>query len=261
MSRLKGTILIFCLLLCVYDLSAQGLQGRVNQIQGATSSKSSNQPRSISEIRKNRVKIPRDWKPSMLKINYDMVPAFSSVFGAERTGQAFQASIDFDQFFFTAEYGQESTRRGETFDYQSDGTYFSFGPEVNFLRLNTEGHGIIFGLRYGHAEFSDQLSFTRDSTYFGGPDPQLITNGNPNLKANWMEMTLGLSAKVWKNLYMGYTVRYKVLRQVKGIGEMAPYDVTGFGLYEDNTGVRFNYYIGWAIQFREKYEELLPEAK
>lgn len=234
----------------------QGLQGKINQAAGAAGS-SGGKPQSIAEMRKNRKKIPRDWAPSMVKINYDMVPAFSTVFGGDRTGQGFQASIDFDQFFFTAEYGQESTKRGETFDYRSDGTYFSFGPEVNFMRQNKDGHGIVFGLRYGHSNSSDQLVFTRESSFFGGPDATVFRNGNPDLKANWMEFTLGLTAKVWKDLYMGYTVRYKVLRQVKGIGEFAPYDVAGFGLYEDNTSVRFNYYIGWAIRWREK-EQLLP---
>ena len=235
----------------------QGLQNRVNQATGAARSSGGKQM-SVSEMRKNRKKIPRDWAPSMVKINYDMVPAFSTVFGAERTGQGFQASIDFDQFFFTAEYGQESTKRGETFDYSSDGTYFSFGPEVNFLRQNKEGHGIVFGLRYAHADYSDQLRYTRANDAWGDSNQErLVTAENPDLKANWMEFTLGLTAKVWKDLYMGYTVRYKVLRQVKGIGEFAPYDVAGFGLYEDNTAVRFNYYVGWAIRWREK-QQLIP---
>ncbi len=256
----KRFFILFGSLLCLVQVAcAQGLQGKINQATNAARSGSS-KPQSIAEMRKNRKKIPRDWKPSMVKLSYDLVPAVSTAVGAARTGQGFQASIDFDQFFFTAEYGTEQTSRGETFDYESEGTYFSLGPEVNFLKKNKDGHGIVFGLRYGHSSFNDQLSFTRDSTFFGGSGPQSLTNGNPNMKANWMELTLGLTAKVWKGLYMGYTVRYKVLRQVKGIGDMAPYDVTGFGLYEDNTGVRFNYYLGWAIQWRDKNpKELLPK--
>ena len=252
MSVFKTFIsILFCLFL-LSEISGQGIRGAASRFGGGGGS-SNRSDQSIAEMRKNQVKIPRDWKPSIIKINYDFVPAFSTIFGAERTGQGFQASIDFDQFFFTAEYGTESTTRGETFNYKSDGTYFSFGPEVNFLRKNTDGHGIIFGLRYGHSDFSDQLSFV-DSTYFGDIDGNIFVNTeNTNLKANWMELTLGLTANIWKGLYMGYTVRYKVLRQVKGIDNTAPYDVTGFGLYEDNTGVRFNYYIGWVIPLREKY--------
>ena len=252
-------IISICLFGFGQEVYSQSLQGKINQATGGSSSKGRAQ--SISEMRKNRKKIPRDWKPSMLKLNYDMVPAFSTLVGTERTGQGFQASIDFDQFFFTAEYGQESTRRGELFDYQNDGSYFSFGPEVNFMRKNTDGHGIIFGLRYAHSNFSDQLTFTRSGDYFGDEDAQTqVAVSNPDLKANWMEMTLGLTANVWKDMYMGYTVRYKILRQVKGIDGMAPYDVAGFGLYEDNTAVRFNFYMGWAIRWREKFPEpVLPK--
>ena len=253
MNIFKAISILFCLFL-LSEISGQGLRGAANQLGSGRSSSGSRNNQSLAEQRKNQVKIPRDWKPSIIKINYDLVPAFSTVFGAERTSQGFQTSIDFDQFFFTAENGTESTRRGESFDYKSEGTYFSFGPEVNFLRNNKDGHGIIFGLRYGHSEFSDELSFVQDSSYFGDINQNIFVNtGNANLKANWMELTLGLTANVWKGLYMGYTVRYKVLRQVKGIDKTAPYDVTGFGLYEDNTGVRFNYYIGWVIPLREKY--------
>lgn len=201
-------------------------------------------------------KEPRDFRPSMLRLYYDVIPAGAGIFGADRWGQEVQASMDFDQFFFDVEFGTQKSERGDTYSYENKGNYFRFGPEVNFLKKDTKGNSFTFGLRYGHANFSDKLSFALDSTFFGDFD---VKDANPNLKANWLELTMGLNAKVWKGLYLGYTVRYKVLRQVNGMGDMAPYDVPGFGLYEDNTGVQFNFYVGWAFIFREKYPETLLE--
>ncbi len=194
----------------------------------------------------------------MLRISYDAIAGGVSVFDDYKRRTGFQAAMDFDQYFLAVEYGTESSERGDGFGYQyeAQGNYFSVGPEVNLLKNVTDGSILTFGLRYGQANFSDQLTFSVDSTFFGDYD---VSAANPDLIARWMEMTMHLSTEVWKNLTVGYTVRYKVARKVKNIGVMAPYDVPGFGLYEDNTGVRLNFYIGWVFRWREK--ELLEEKK
>lgn len=198
-------------------------------------------------------KRPRDFKPSILKLSYDVIPLGVTMVSDKKTRQGFQATMDFDQFFFAVEYGTESTVRGETFEYTNDGYHFSFGPEINMLKNSTNGNALTFGFRYGQANFNETLSYIQsDSSFFG---QTMINARNPELVARWLELTLGIQANVWKNLYLGYTVRYKVFRSVKGIEEFAPYDVPGFGLYEDNNGVRFNFYVGWAIPLREKYPE------
>lgn len=205
---------------------------------------------------KEEIKPQRDWKPSILKLSYDVIPLGVSLFSEAKTGQGFQAAMDFDQFFFAVEYGTQKTQRGEIFDYQNDGYYFSLGPEVNMLKNSANGNALTFGLRYGQAEFNDKLTFESTGGFFGD---RTLSGSNPDLTARWMELTLGLNARVFKNLSLGYTIRYKVLRSVKDIGEMAPYDVPGFGLYEDNTGVQFNFYVGWVIPLREKYPVEIEE--
>lgn len=192
----------------------------------------------------------------MLRLGYDVAAAGVGVFDPSKQRSGFQAAIDFDRCFFAVEYGSESSRRGKGFgySYESRGNYFSFGPEVNLLKKAKDGSIFSFGLRYGQARFSDRLTFRIDSTFFGSYE---INASNPDLVAKWMEVTMHLSTEVWGNLTLGHTVRYKVARKTQNIGAMAPYDVTGFGLYEDNTGVRLNFYIGWVFRWREKE---LPEG-
>lgn len=246
--QLSLTVLLVSILTS-YNVLAQRGQQLGSKLSGAASQA---KPRQQAP----EPKIPRDFRPSMLKLSYDMIPLGTTVFSEKRSGQGFQASVDFDQFFLSAEYGTQQSKRGETFDYQSSGWYWSIGPEANFLRKNTKGHSISFGLRYGQSRFSDKLTFQMDTTFFS--QGMTVEASNEKLKASWLEMTLGMSAKVWKQMYMGYTVRYKVFRTVKCVDGFAPYDVPGFGLYEDNTGVQFNYYIGWAFQWREKFPEKPP---
>lgn len=199
----------------------------------------------------------RDWKPSMLKLSADFIPLGQSAFADVMSGWGVQAAMDFDVYFLAVAYGyQESTRgEGKSYSYQNSGNYFMIGPEVNLLKNDRKGNALTFGLKYGQSWFGDEIAFRRDSTFFGSYDVQ---KENPDLKATWMEMNMALNVNVWKGLYMGYTVRYKFFRNVKGWDEFAPYDVPGFGLYEDNTGLQFNYYIGWAFRWREKFPPLPP---
>lgn len=212
---------------------------------------------STMQDEKNKPQEPRNFNPSMVRVYYDFIPLGATLFSDKRSGTGFQAAVDFDQYFFAVEYGTQKTNRGETFDYHNEGRYWSLGPEVNFLKNNTKGHSFTFGLRYGQSQFSDWIFYMEDGNF--GSYPVLETNDD--LRARWMEMTVGLNAKVWRNLYMGYTVRYKLFRSVKGIDGFAPYDVPGFGLYEDNTGVQFNYYVGWAFQWRDKFPNPPAETK
>lgn len=242
---LPSYLLVFCLI-WVFSLPALAQQPQRNP---NTAKPKPSQSGGIEEIFPKR---ERDFRPSMLKLSYDAIPLGLTLFSEKKSGQGFQAIMDFDQFFLAAEYGTQSTQRGETYRYTNEGSYFSVGPEINFLKNATNGNALTFGLRYGQASFSDELSYAKSGGFFGDI---MVTEGNPDLKARWMELTVSLAANVWKGLYLGYTVRYKVLRTVENIGVMAPYDVPGFGLYEDNTGVQFNFYVGWAIPLREKYPE------
>ena len=196
------------------------------------------------------LKPPRDFRPTELKLSVDAVPLFITAFSEVRKGYGFQATVDFDKYYLAFELGGQRTERGESYRYHNEGNYWSVGPEVNLLKNAKSGNALTFGMRYGQAKFNDRLTFTQSGTFFGTIDTDA---SNPDLTARWMELTASLTVNVTKSLYMGYTVRYKVLRSVSGIGNMAPYDVPGFGLYEDNTGVQFNYYISWAIPLRAQY--------
>lgn len=251
-------LIALVLIMLMYVSDGQGLQSRVSGLSGAGRSSSSTAnrppPQGLKEIFPPR---EHDWKPSMFRLQYDVIPLGVSIFDDGKKRYSFQAMTDFDIYFFTVEYGHEETTRGATYTYTNRGNYFSFGPEVNFLKYAQNGTAFNFGLKYGQANFSDELRFFADSTFYGDYE---VIKGHDKLIARWLELTLSLSTTITKGLNMGYTVRYKVLRSIKNIGDIAPYDVPGFGLYEDNTGVRFNFYIGWTFRWREK-EPLLPLGK
>lgn len=201
-------------------------------------------------------KEPRDFRPSKLKLSYDLIDVGERVFKSFDQGHQFQATIDFDQYFLAAEYGMVKVNRTGPFNYNMEGSFFSIGPEVNLLKNERKsGNSMTFGMRYATANFQDNLSFV-SSGPFGD---QQIYQENPSVKVVWAELTTGLNVNVWKGLYIGYTVRMKFWKKLTGVGELIPHDIPGFGLYERNNGVGFNYYVGWAIPLREKYPETIPD--
>lgn len=203
-------------------------------------------------------KPPKDFRPTVLRLSYDFVPLTEGLITDIRTGHQFQGSVDFYKYFFVFEYGMQHTSRGNGYIYESDGTFFRLGPEVNLLKNAKDGTSLTFGLRYAQNHYSDEIGFTIHDNPF--VEDLVVTEGNPDLRSRWVELTTGLNVNVWKGLYMGYTIRYMVLRKVKGIDDFAPYDVPGFGLYENNVGVGFSYFIGWAIPLRKPFPEE-PESE
>lgn len=196
----------------------------------------------------------KDFRPTGLKLSYDIIPLGESLFEKAKQGQHFQASIDFYNYFLVAEYGVGSTSRGtdSTYSYANEGWYWRVGPEVNFLKNDKKGNSLTFGLRFAQSYFSDEIAFQTDS-YFGNDLD--IASANPAMKATWAEMTAGLNVHVWKGLYMGYTIRYKLFRKVKGIGDFSPYDIPGWGQTRNQSAAGFSYFIGWIIPLREKFPE------
>lgn len=200
-----------------------------------------------------------DWRPSMIRVSYDIIPVGEAIFTSTRSGQHFQASVDFHKYFFMVEYGTQQTQRGERFSYQyeNNGSYFRLGPEVNLLK-NSVINTLNFGIRYARSTFDDQVSFTK--TLDNGtvnPTEIPVNESNNGVVAQWAELTAGLNVNVWKGMYMGYTIRYKFRRKITGNDVLTPYDIPGFGLHENRLGVGFNYFIGWAFKWREK-EPLTP---
>lgn len=203
-------------------------------------------------------KVKKDFRPSMIKLSYDVVPLAASILYRGRAWQEGQVGVDFANYFLLAEFGAQQTERGgSAFTYENSGTYFRIGPEVNLLKNETNGNSLTFGIRYARARFSDRLHYTTpDTVVFGGLE---IEAENDLVRSRWWELTLGLNVKVLKQFYLGYVIRYKVLNKNFGVGTLTPYDLPGFGLYEHINAVGFDYYISWVIPFRKKVKVPLEE--
>ncbi|MDG2193984.1 MAG: DUF6048 family protein [Polaribacter sp.] len=136
------------------------------------------------------------------------------------------------------------------------GSYLKLGVNYNtyknWLDMNNE---VYLGFRYGFSIFDQTLnSYTSNtgSTYFPG---ELNTNSSTTtgLNAHWTEFVLGLKVETFKNLFLGFSVSYKIMMSLQNPENFKTLYVPGFNrVFESETGFGFNYTISYTIPFVHK---------
>ena len=199
--------------------------------------------------------------PTAVRFGTDAISIVQNFTKDDFTEYNFSLDVDFYRYFFVVEYGQLDqtlTNDSDNATYTVDGRYFRFGPEINFLKKDPEQNALFFGFRYAFSNFSDELDFTVNNGFFGDLD-QRVTNDNIN--ASWFEMVAGLKVKIWKNVWFGYTARFKFGADDFENNELIPNIIPGYGLAEETVAWDFNYWIAYRFSFREKPAPVIQIGK
>lgn len=195
------------------------------------------------------------YAPTAIKLGIDPGTLGYMVFSKKRSFMEFEADIDIDRYFIVANYGLSSYNLDEdTYAYENDGSYLRLGADVNFMQNDPNLNVAFFGLRYASSSFSDKLDYNTQAiieSEIGWPSTR-ETASNENAKANWVEMTSGLKVRIVKQLYMGFTFRYKFMMTIKNTEGLRPYYIPGFGKNIKTSAFGFNYFISYRLPFRKK---------
>lgn len=195
------------------------------------------------------------YAPSAIRLGGDPGTLGYMLFSEKRGFFEAEADIDIDRFFVVANYGISSYKLDEpTYVYENNGTYFRIGADINFMDKDPNLNVVFFGLRYATSSFNDKLDYDTQAiiqSETGWPNTR-ESNSNDNAKANWYEMVAGLKIRVVKQLYMGFTLRFKTALTTKQIDNLRPYYIPGYGKNIDTSAFGFNYYISYRLPFRKK---------
>ncbi|WP_331972077.1 DUF6048 family protein [Ohtaekwangia sp.] len=189
----------------------------------------------------------KSYIPTGIRIGTDMLSIARSMYSSKTfTGWEVNADVDFDRYYLAVDYGYWArTFDGDKSSYDNNGTYFRVGPDVNFLTKDPEKNMFFFGLRYGHATFSEHLKIENvQDPVWGSLDTQVA---NVNINGNWFELVTGLKVKMWKFIWMGYTARFKFGLSTNETGLMKPSDVPGYGSTDKQSTWGFNYQLFFRI--------------
>lgn len=162
---------------------------------------------------------------------------FGSVYRLFGNSISSEVAIDFNfrnQFFPVVEIGYGSSN-DENEDngcrYTTSAPYFRVGLNYNIFyrkgKVAQPSFGYV-GVRYGFSAFSyDVEAPNLQDPVWGGSVPFDYNNVSGNY--HWFELCGGIKAKIWKNFYMGWCIRYKARLSVKNSPHSAPWYVPGFG--------------------------------
>ncbi len=164
-------------------------------------------------------------------------------------GWEVNADVDFYRYYLAVDYGSWArTLQSDSGDYSNDGNYWRAGIDVNFLLKDPDRNMFFLGARFGHSVFSEQLDVITVDPVWG---TQEGTYTNTNVKAHWLELTTGIRVKMWKMIWMGYTIRYKFGLNHDATQAMEPHDVPGYGRTDKDAYWGFNYQIFIRLPFRK----------
>ncbi len=149
-----------------------------------------------------------------------------------------------DQWFpiFEAGIGKANHKEDEVtkLSYKTTAPYFRIGMDWNILRKKHQPNRMYAGFRYAFTAY--KCDIIRENM----PDPVWLTQtgfGMEGMSCNmhWAELVLGIDAKVFGPLHLGWTVRYK-RRLAHNDGEIGQtWYVPGFGTNDkDQIAANFN---------------------
>ena len=155
--------------------------------------------------------------------------------------------------FLAAEIGNENKTVDENqLNFTTKGTYLKVGFDYNTYEnwLNMENI-ISVGLRYGVSSFSQTLNnYTvyNPNPYFG-ETPLIVSGDNyDGLTAQWVEVVAGIKAKVFNNVFVGFSFRLNRMLSQKRPDNFDNLYIPGFNrTYNGDYGAGFNYTVSYFI--------------
>ena len=162
------------------------------------------------------------------------------------------------KYFLAAEIGNENKTTDDTrLNSTTKGSYLKAGFDYNAYQnwLNMENI-ISVGLRYGFSTFSQQLNSYKiynANPYFGEIPPIPSDQKFSGLTASWIEVVAGVKAKVFNNVFVGFSLQLKRLVSNKQPDNFENLYIPGFNrTYDGDFGVGFNYTVTYFVPIYKK---------
>ena len=171
------------------------------------------------------------------------------------------------KYFLAAEIGNENkTTDDDRLNFTTKGSYLKAGFDYNAYENWLDMENIIsIGMRYGFSTFNQQLNSYRiynANPYFG--EVPVIPSGKKfdGLTASWIEVVAAVKAKVFNNVFVGFSLRLNRLVTNKEPENFSNLYIPGFNrTYDGDFGVGFNYTVTYFVPIYKKKVKPVAVAK
>ena len=198
-----------------------------------------------------------------LRVGVDLFKLTRALYDKDYKGIEFVGDYRLTKkYYLAAEIGNENkTTDDARLNFTTKGSYLKAGFDYNAYENWLDMENIIsIGLRYGVSTFSQELNTYKiynPNPYFG--EVPLIASGEKfnGLSVHWFEVVAGVKAKVFDNVFMGFSLRLNTLISNKKPGNFDNLYIPGFNrTYDGNFGVGFNYTVTYFVPIYKKKVKL-----
>lgn len=157
------------------------------------------------------------------------------------------------KYFIAAELGNESKTVDElNLNFTTEGTYLKVGFDYNAYENWLDMENMIYlGLRYGVSSFSQTLNeyqIYNSDPYFNEGGISYPGEKFEGLSAQWAEVVAGVKAEVFKNVYVGFSMRLNYLISNNKPESFDNLYIPGFNrTYNGKFGAGFNYTVSYFL--------------
>ncbi|CAD0005604.1 DUF6048 family protein [Flavobacterium chungangense] len=265
MKHMSKYFFSICLLFTVFFVQSQ-------ETPADTIKKEINQEKPKSKTPKVATKSIADSIPVKkdrygLRVGVDLYKLTRGFYDKDYKGVEFVGDFRLTKkYYIAAELGiEDKTTDDDRLNSTATGTYLKGGFDYNLYNNWLDMENLItIGLRAGFSTFSQQLNSYKiyNSDQYWGQIPP-ITDGTKytGLTAAWAEVALGMKAKVFNNVFVGFGFQLKMLLANKEPGNFENLYIPGFNrTYDGNFGVGFNYTVSYFIPLYKK-KVTIPEIE
>ncbi|HEY5589928.1 MAG TPA: DUF6048 family protein [Paludibacter sp.] len=163
-----------------------------------------------------------------------------------------EAGVQFDlkkKYYPIVELGFAGADKisNENVGFKTNGLFGRVGVDINLIKPKKDSKPtnnlFLLGARLGMTNFAYDITNVKiTDNYWGGTEsPDYMNQKSTKV---WFEIVAGVRVEVYKNVYMGWTVRNKNLLGQDAAGKVFPWYIPGFGINTSNNwGV--NYTVGY----------------
>ena len=159
-----------------------------------------------------------------------------------------EASVEvnlLNRFFPVVEFGygsMDTTGEDTNIHFKTSAPYFRVGVNYNVFYKKPHLPGFFtVGLRYGMSSFDYDIQAPELVDPNWGHTHVPVDYTGVKTKASWLELVLSLKTNVYKDFYMGFTVRYRSRLSMTKHENSEPYYIPGYGRGKPNNyGITYN---------------------
>jgi len=157
-----------------------------------------------------------------------------------------------DKYYAVFEPGYSSYKYSQyNYEYNSEGFFLRVGLDINLIKPKNGPvkHFAGFGLRYGISLSSQETPWFAYENYWGRNESILEPE---SFHAHFLEAGGGVKAEVFNNIYMGWSVKLRLMFYSSAGQHNKPAYIPGVGTTGTTVRPALSYYLAWQLPFKFK---------